>query len=255
MFTPSDRHRIRDEILDAARQDPRLTGGALTGSATTGTEDAWSDIDLAFGVGDPSQMAGVLDDWTKRLYETHGALHHFDVHAGRWIYRVFLLANTLQVDLAFAPADDFGARASTFRLVFGQAADLPHVPPPQPGMLIGYAWLYALHVRSAIARGKLWQAEYMLSAMRDQVLSLACVRHGLPAREGRGLDRLPAEVTRGLERGLVGRLDAAEMTRAFQAVTDGLLDEAMHVDDGLARRIEAALRELSGRSRGSGTGS
>ena len=34
----------------------------------------------------------------------------------------------------------------------------------------------------------------MISGMRDQVLALACLRHGLPAREGRGMDGLPADV-------------------------------------------------------------
>ena len=50
-------------------------------------------------------------------------LHHLDVWSGRWDYRVFLLPSTLQVDLAFVPAEDFGARAPTFKLVFGTAVE------------------------------------------------------------------------------------------------------------------------------------
>src|ERR671935_220226 len=75
------------------------------------------------------------------------------------------------------------------------------------GALIGYAWLYALHARSSLARGRLWQAEYMVSAMRDQALALACLRHGLPAREGRGIDLLPSEITAPLEEALVRRIE------------------------------------------------
>jgi hypothetical protein len=37
------------------------------------------------------------------------------------LYRVLLLDNTLQVDLAFWPATEFGAIAPTFRLLFGRA--------------------------------------------------------------------------------------------------------------------------------------
>jgi hypothetical protein len=51
---------------------------------------------------------------------------------------------------------------------------------PSPSELIGMGWLYALHARSSIARGRVWQAEYMISGMRDQVLALACLRHRLP---------------------------------------------------------------------------
>src|SRR5437867_2684022 len=206
MFTVADRERIRSEILEAARTDERLTGGAITGSAAAGREDQWSDIDLGFGVADAARIPDVLTDWTARMYDRHGALHHLDVFAGAWVYRVFLLANTLQVDLAFAPADEFSARAPTFRLVFGRAADRPHVSPPAAESLVGYGWLYALHVRSSLARERLWQAEYMVSAMRDQVLALACLRHGLPAREGRGTDLLPEDVRRPLEDSLVRRI-------------------------------------------------
>jgi hypothetical protein len=86
----------------------------------------------------------------------------------------------------------------------------------------------------------------MISAMRDQVLALACLRHGLPAREARGIDLLPPEVTRPLEESLVRRLDATELTRAFQSATAGLLAEIRAVDVDLARRLETALLEMSG---------
>jgi hypothetical protein len=147
------------------------------------------------------------------------------VPSGAWIYRVFLLRSTLQVDLAFAPAADFGARGPNFKLVFGKTTEQPYVAPPVAEELIGWGWLYALHVRSSIARAKLWQAEYMVSAMRDQVLALACLRHCLPAREGRGIDRLPPEVTKPLEDALVRSINPRELRRAFKAVNDGLIQE------------------------------
>jgi len=50
MYTPEDREKIRSELVALARDDPRITGAALTGSASVGREDRYSDIDLAFGV-------------------------------------------------------------------------------------------------------------------------------------------------------------------------------------------------------------
>jgi hypothetical protein len=179
------------------------------------------------------------------MYRDHQALHHLDVPSGAWIYRVFLLPSTLQVDLAFAPAAEFGARAPTFRLVFGVAAERSHVPAPQAEGLIAWAWLYGLHARSSIAREKLWQAEYMISAMRDHVLALACLRHGLPAREGRGMDRLPADVATPLQDALVRSLDAEELLRAFRAATSGLVREIRDVNQELATRLERTLHELA----------
>ncbi|HYK97185.1 MAG TPA: hypothetical protein VEU77_02215 [Candidatus Acidoferrales bacterium] len=232
-------------MLAHSRSDARITGGAITGSAAIGGEDRWSDIDLAFGVRGPSDMLPVLDGFTRVMYDDEGCVDHLDVPSRAWIYRVFLLRSTLQVDVAVAPAPDFGARQPTFRLVFGESTELPHVPLPDPRELIGYAWLYALHVRSSIKRGRYWQAEYMVSAMRDHVLSLACLRLGLPAREGRGLHQLPMDVTGPLEEALVGRVDAEPLTRALRVTTDALLREAQLANVEQARRIDAVVRELA----------
>src|SRR5438105_11036087 len=245
MFTPDDRERIRASLIEAGRADARITGGAITGSASTGNEDRWSDIDLAFGVRDASRIPDVLDDWTARMYRDHDCAHHIDVVAGAWVYRVFLLRSTLQVDIAFAPASEFGARAASFRLVFGGAADLRQPRPPKSAELVGLAWLYGLHVRSSIKRGRLWQAEYMVSAMRDHVLALACLRFGLPAREGRGIDKLPREVTAPLELALVGHLGADDLSLAFRHAMHALLLEIGHVDPELAERLRPVLIELA----------
>ena len=179
------------------------------------------------------------------MYQEHQALHHLDVNAGAWIYRVFLLRSTLQVDLAFVPAAEFRALAPTFRLIFGEANEGQHAQPPPAEAIIGFAWLYALHARSCIARGKFWQAEYMISGVRDNALTLACIRYGLPAVHGRGVDLLPSEVTAQFEGSLVRQLDAAELARCFTIAMHGLLSEIQYADEKLAGRLEGALMLLA----------
>jgi hypothetical protein len=243
LFSTEERAALRKELIQIARADARITGAAITGSASVGKEDRWSDIDLAFGVREGSEVETTLVDFSERMYHDHHALHHVDVPSDAWIYRVFLLPSTLQVDLAFAPATDFGARAPTFRLVFGTAVEIPPVPPSAE-QLIGYAWLYALHARSSIARARPWQAEYMLSAMRDQIFMLACLRHGLPAREGRGWDQLPAEIAAPLQETLVRDLSVDELRRAFRAATGGLISQMRAAAPELSARLEPALLAL-----------
>src|SRR5262245_21617262 len=104
MFTPEDRNRLRDALVAAARADPRITAAALAGSAAAGAEDRWSDIDLALCLATDADPARVVADWTERMYREGGAVHHLDVYLGDILFRVFLLASTLQVDIAFWPA-------------------------------------------------------------------------------------------------------------------------------------------------------
>jgi hypothetical protein len=245
MFTIEERQRLRDQLIASAEVDGRITGAALTGSAAADREDEWSDIDLALGLAADADQAEVIADWTDRMYRDHGVVGHTDMTRRGTIYRVFLLANTLQVDIAFAPAAEFGAYAPTFKLLFGEALEQDQAKPPAALDLIGLGWLYALHARSSIARGRTWQAEYMISGIRDQVLALACLRDDLPTAEGRGLHLLPPATTAPVAETLIRSLDPAELTRAFRAAVEVLLTEIDHVDPNLAERLTKTLQELT----------
>src|ERR1022692_2922007 len=245
MFTSEQRDRLRGALISAARTDIRITGIALTGSAALDGEDRWSDIDLAFGVAPDADIIQTISDWTAVMYQDHEAVHHLDLTSRGTVYRVFLLASTLQVDLAFSPAAEFGAVGPTFRLLVGTAAEAVPAPAPDAAHLIGMGWLYALHARSSIARGRVWQAEYMISGVRDHVLALACLRHDVPAVQGRGVDRLPADVTAAVTGALVRSLGLGELSRALAVAIKALLAEIERADPGLARRLRVPNEELS----------
>jgi len=164
--------------------------------------------------------------------------------AGPWTYRVFLLPNMLQVDLAFVEAGAFRALAPSFRLVFGKAKTPLLLSPQAAGTFIGLGWLYALHAQTCIARGRFWQAEYMISAMRDTGLAMACARYELPAMHGRGFDHLPGEVKSAFADAIVRHLDSADLSRAFRAVMLGFLSEVRIADALLADRLEPPLMHL-----------
>lgn len=245
MFGIEERKRLKDVLISAAQLDEQISAAALTGSAAAGTEDRWSDIDLALGLVPEADLALVLADWTEAMYRDHGAVHHTDLRRGGTIYRVFLLGNTLQVDIAFSPAAEFGAIGPSFRLIFGNAQEQKQARDPAAVDLVGMGWLYALHARSSIARGKVWQAEYMISGVRDHVLALACLRHGVPAGQGRGMDQLPPAITIPVAAALVRSLDPAELARAFRAAVEALLTEIRGVDPDLAIRLTDPLKQLT----------
>lgn len=246
MFTVEARERLRGRLVSAAHVDTRISAAALVGSAAAGDEDQWSDIDLALCADPDADRAALIADWTDSMYAEHAAVHHVDVRHGDTLYRVFLLADTLQVDLSFWRPADFRPVGPDFRLLFGAAGEERRPPVPTPAELIGMAWLYGLHARSSIARGRVWQAEYMISGMRAHLLALACLRRDLPTAHGRGFDRLPPDLTAVLEPSIVHSLDIGELKRGLAVVTEALLDEAAQADAALAARLTGPLREIAG---------
>ncbi len=247
MFSVDDRNRVRDRVLALAASDPRVVAGAVVGSLALQEGDRWSDLDLTFAVADDAPVPDVLNDWTGAIVDECHAVVLFDLPAGASIYRVFMLPGCLQFDLSFTPAAAFGATSPKFRLLFGEAVTKPHTPAPSPQELFGYAVHHALRARFCIARGRVWQAEYWLSGVRDYALHLACLRRDLPARNGRGFDDLPADVLAAFEGALARSLNPAELLRALEVAITGLLHEAAQAPEmaEMAAQVEPQLRELT----------
>lgn len=227
-----------------ARADPRVVAGASIGSLATGKGDRWSDLDLGFGLAEGVSPADVLADWTPRLERERDAVHLFDVSSLSSLYRVFLFPGNLQVDLSLTPASEFGARGPKFKVLFGSA--LERAPgweaPPSAQHLFGLGAHHAIRARFCIERGRLWQAEYWTSAVRDQAFALACRRRGLNVWYGRGYDELPADVLD--ESSLVRSVQKEELLRALARAIDALLREADEARD-VASRVDRGLRQLA----------
>lgn len=244
MFTPAERTQWRAALIEAAHDDPEVVGAALVGSAAAGREDAWSDIDLVLQIARDTDPGAVAARWTDRLYR-EGAADHLDVRAGGVLYRVFLLASSLQVDLSFWPEDEFRGTEPAFELLFGTPQ--PRTSPRDPDVrhLVGMAWLYALHARSAIARSRTWQAVMMLDHLRDQLLALACVRYDLNPHHGREADRLPADLLTGLADARAASTSATDLAQSHRGLLDLLAAEVGEHDADLATRLSAPLHELT----------
>ena len=113
--------------------------------------------------------------------------------------------------------------------------------PPLAADLFGWGVIYSLHARACIERGRVWQAEHYIGAVRDRALSLACLRHGLPAVQARGYDDLPAEILARFEGTHVGALEPAALRSALAASIRALTSEGAEAElptaDVVAERL------------------
>jgi len=244
VYTVQERDRVRDHVLELARNDSRVVAGAEVGSLALGGGDHWSDLDLTFGVAGGFALTDVLDDWARDLSSRFDAVHLFDLVADPAIYRVFLLPDYLQLDVSVSPASQFRSTSPRFKLLFGEANKPNYRGPPPRGETLGWAVLYARHARACIERNQWWQAEYAITNLRYHAMALACLRLDLPAYYGKGFDQLPAEVRDAFDEALVRSLERDELIRALNAGIKALLRECEVANkDG---RILERLREMAG---------
>jgi hypothetical protein len=258
MFTVEQRDGLRERMRRLAEEDERVVAGAIVGSlAVDGGGDRLSDVDLTFGIADHVQIADVLDDWTRTLSDELDAVQLADLERGPTTYRVFLLPDALQLDLSMTPAAQFRPAGPRFRLLFGEtAADEFETPaPPVAGDLFlptpsvardifGWGVIYALHARVCIERGRIWQAEHYVGAVRDHALSLACLREGRLAVQARGYDDLSAETLARFEDAHVGAVEPGALRAALAASVLALIREGTEAGLPHAHVVAERLAEL-----------
>jgi hypothetical protein len=238
VFTIKQRDALREQVLSWGQDDDRVLAGAIVGSLALDSGDPYSDLDLMFGIADHVAITDVLDDWTRWLIDRVGGVRLVDLERGSTVYRVFLLPGALQLDLSMAPATHFRPTGPRFRLVFGQTArtDAEALARSAVGTLFistpavardifGWGVIYALHARACIERGRVWQAEHYVGAVRDHALSLSCLRLGITPAQARGYDDLPEAILDQVAAGHVGVLETEPLRVALEASVAGLLGE------------------------------
>jgi hypothetical protein len=238
MFTVEERDALRERVLALGEQDERVVAGAVVGSLAFDEGDRFSDVDLTFGVADHVEVADVLEDWTRTLVDEFDAVPLADLQRGPITYRVFLLPDALQLDLSLSPAAQFRPAGPRFRLVFGEIAadrsetsarpvvgDLFIATPSVPEDVFGWGVIYALHARACIERGRAWQAEHYVGAVRDHALALACFREELGAAQARSYDDLSAATLARFEGTHVGAFEHRVLGAALGACVLALMHE------------------------------
>jgi hypothetical protein len=168
---------------------------------------------------------------------------------------VFVLPESLQLDLSMTPAAQFRPAGPRFRLLFGETAPAEQPAPAAVGSLFiatpavdadvfGWGVIYALHARACIERGRVLQAEHYVGAVRDHALSLACLREGVTAVQARGYDDLSAETRAEFDGTHVGRLEPEALRFALRASVRALLREGERGEVPNADVVAERLDEL-----------
>jgi predicted nucleotidyltransferase len=225
LYSPAERDEVAQQLLELLREDEQIAGAELSGSATTGYTDRWSDVDVTVTVADGVDQGEVADSWIPHVYEALPVVHHFAVAFGEHHVRGFLLENLLEVDIGFQP----------------ETSDEGEWPGPDAESEAGFAWHDVLHAGVAIARDRPWRAQYYIGLLRWRTLTLACDRLGADFSEYKGVDELPPDLLAELEPALPRSLEHDELVRAARAGTSAFLAELRMHRPQLAERLEPPL--------------
>ncbi len=144
-------------------------------------------------------VAEVLEDWTRDLVSRFDAVHLFDLAADPAVYRVFMMADHLQLDVSVAPASSFEPTSPRFKPLFGEANEPETAKPPSRDDALGWAVLWAF--RRMHRAENWWHAEYSITQLRYHGMGLRAYVRACPrATAGDSISCPWRMVTRSNER-------------------------------------------------------
>lgn len=186
---------VLDALLAFAKTHPAVAAAAKVGSTAVGFRDQHSDIDLAVGVHETHSPVAFLDDGAAFVSgDGLGFAPLLDIAYRDAVYRVFLRADGLQLDLSARPQTSFAPTTERFALCFGESRPPEPKVRPAADALVREAVLYLRLADVAVRRDRVRQAQYFLDHVRERAQTALCLKHGLAPFDGRGFDELPAEV-------------------------------------------------------------
>jgi hypothetical protein len=243
LYTPEDRDRVREQLIEMARADDRIVAAAEIGALAKGTADRWSDLDLTFGVEPSASIDFVLADWTAAMAREFDASHLFDLPVPPTIYRVFLLPNNLQIDVSFTQGTELIGRGLQHTVLFGDVRERDRAAPRTIEDIFGWGVHHAVRARFCIERERWWHAEFWIDELRVHALMLACRRRGLDGSYARDFDRLPTDVLEAAAGALPRSIARGYLETALANAIELFIRESVDLGD-LAAKLEPQLRTL-----------
>ena len=210
----------------ARREDHRVVAGAVVGSLALDEGDRWSDLDLTFAVADGVPVADVLEDWSRVVEDELAACSCSTCPPARASTACSSCPAVSSSTSRSRPRRSSARRARSSSCSSAKRSSARSASRRPPRSCSATASTTRCGRASRIERGRVWLAEYWISAVRDYALNLACRRRGLPAWYGRGFDELPADVLGRFEGAIVPlarprRAAACAAVRAGRAAARG----------------------------------
>jgi hypothetical protein len=246
---PGPAREIVAAVLDAAREDERMLGVTIGGSAVVGSMDEFSDVDFTIVCTDGShrELLGEAQDFAARIGQLLVAFTGEHVGEPRLLIALYG-PPLLHVDLKFVALSELGTRVEDALVVWDRDGELTLAreakaavwPQPDLQWIEDRFWVWIHYGATKLGRGELFECIDTLAALRGLVFGpLLAVLHGQRPQGVRRLERFAPDAVPALK-ATIGDHTTAGCAAALRASIDlyDTLRERL-AEPGLVRRTEA----------------
>ncbi len=259
LYTPEERQRVLDRLLDALEGDGRIAGVLVVGSGAVGFKDAYSDIDLSVVMAAEEDVEPVFRDWDGRIQALFPVVARFEGRYGphSFLYG-FLLDNFLELDVGFVCLSNLVAKRPSWQIAFDRSQQIQAImeasqgsqpaseKTEQPQRYLNSIWHYIMHSAICVQREQYWRAIYYLGVVRQRTIELAGLRLGLETKNYRQVDQLPADILLPLQQSFPADLSNDAIMHALQTAAHCFFDEIVawegQLGDVSANRLKSKMQ-------------
>ena len=242
LFTPTDREKVKNELVNLLATTPEITAIILVGSAAIGYTDELSDIDIMSVVSDEADIVCVMDTICASVKAKYNTLCFAQLNERR--LQVCLLDNCLELNFSYRTLETLEARAAHWQVLLdktGKADSIMrstyakfdeenriNINNAYQNKLAEYSeqiWHYIFHAAAAINRGRFWKAVKELDYIRDNIIELKGLRYSLRMSRNSDVDKIPNDELAALQKTLPSVLSKEALADNLKNLITAAFDE------------------------------
>jgi len=257
LFTEGYRKEILDSVVESLKNDPRIMGVFLYGSAVTGFKDRLSDIDLTVVISDKSDIETIYNDWQSNNKNLLSIIHQcVEKHSQNKRVYMLWLEGFLKLDMILLNQSFLSDRYPKWKVIFDRVDKIENILQQNwlnlqsPDLKEFYffrldrIWFFITNVIINLQRNNPWRALLFIDAIRFRTLELASLRLG-PGQDFKrfvDINHLPKDFLEKLRKALVDDPSPLKIKKALKSAVDCFFDEAQRIDKILNINASSNLR-------------
>lgn len=257
LFSIERRNQVLENIVTFMKVDEHIASLVLVGSAAGEGQDRYGGLDLLVVLKNGAVFPTIYRKWRERIVTLLPVTFHFEAaESNETASYSLMLDDYLEVNLYFVRVQNLKAETKPWKILFDQTqtkdiepileatyqAERIAAPSRTYQRMMASIWQPIVKCVTALNRGEIWRALYMLEEVREQTIELSAMNYGLDTVNYAEVDQLPEMLLVSLRHSIPTAINQIAIRRSLRATTMLFFNQAELLEERIDMNLVKNLK-------------